>query len=73
MELGSVNEVSDDDRPTEVPVPTAALFRVTVQLACALPIRVVGVHWNEEITGGTTKDTEAVCEVPLSDAVRCAV
>lgn len=58
---------------TEAPPVGAALVNVTVQLVLALEASVGAAHCKEEISGGATREMDALLEEPLREAVTVAV
>jgi hypothetical protein len=60
-------------RATVVPPAGAALLRLTVQVALAPEIKLVGVQDNEDNTTGATKLIVAVCDAPFRVAVSVAL
>ena len=69
-EAGAVNSAELLDSVTVAP---AAVVSVTVHVALAPELRLVGVHVNPLMVTGTTSEIAAFCELPLSEAVMVAV
>ena len=73
-EAGSVRTLAmPPERATEDPAAGAAPVKVTVQVALALEARVEGVHCREEIRTAAVRETVALLEEPLRDAVIVAL
>ena len=73
-EAGNVRTLAiAPEMATVAPPAGAALVNVTVQVVLALETRVAAVHCREEIRTGAVRDTVALLEKPLRDAVTVAV
>jgi hypothetical protein len=69
-DAGTVRAVEELESET---VAAPGLDRVTVQVAEAPPPRLAGEHDNAATPAAATSDSEAVRELPLSEAVTMAV
>ena len=70
MEAGTARAVQSSARATEAPPAGAAFDSVTVQVEAAFAVIDVGVHCRDDtVAGAGTTVTEAVADVPLSEAV----
>ena len=72
-EAGTDKAVVLLDKATEAPPEPAACDSVTVQVVDPPELRLVALHVSWLTVVGATREIDAVCELPLKDAVTTAV